>query len=68
MEWKKHLVKDDTPIWYGKHKGTKFKDLPIEYLQWLSEYGFRGSKKYAKEKLEEIESESHNIKLETFYK
>lgn len=52
--WKKHLITDNTPIWFGIHEGTKMKDLPKQYLEWLAEHGFRACKKYAKDKLNKI--------------
>jgi uncharacterized protein (DUF3820 family) len=32
--WSKHNLLD-TKIWFGKHRGTKFKDLPIDYIRFL---------------------------------
>lgn len=29
----------DTPLWFGKHKGTPIKDLPVDYLEWLRDKG-----------------------------
>lgn len=31
----KKEVGPDTPIWFGKHKGTKVRDLNMNYLEWL---------------------------------
>ena len=35
---REHLnpVDDDTPMLFGKHEGTPMKDVPVEYLAWLS--------------------------------
>jgi exodeoxyribonuclease X len=27
----------DSPMPFGKHKGTKLKDLPADYVRWLTE-------------------------------
>ena len=29
------MVSDDTQMPFGKHKGTKMKDVPSDYLDWL---------------------------------
>ncbi len=26
---------DNTPMWFGKHKGEPLQDVPAKYLQWL---------------------------------
>jgi len=36
--WLNHqVVKDDTSIWFGKHKGLKMSELPEDYRKWLKE-------------------------------
>jgi len=32
--WTKRDIKE-TICWFGKYKGTKFKDIPLEYLAWF---------------------------------
>ena len=29
----------DTPIWFGKYKGTPIRELPVDYLEWLRDKG-----------------------------
>ena len=28
-------VGDDDCMWFGQHRGTKMKDVPVTYLDWL---------------------------------
>ena len=48
--WKTTDIKDDTKIWFGKHKGKKMREIPDSYFEYLlkNDICFRGIKHYAK--------------------
>lgn len=54
MSWKKHNVTDETVMWFGKYKGSKLKDIPDSYFQYLldNNISFRGIKNYSKRRLQ----------------
>lgn len=29
------ILTGEEPLWFGKHRGTKLKDVPIDYWQWM---------------------------------
>lgn len=37
MNKSKTMIDEDIVMPFGKHKGTKMGDLPIDYLKWLAE-------------------------------
>ena len=53
MKSKKHIVFDQTIMWFGKYKGFKLIDIPNEYFQYLldNNISFRGIKNYSKTRL-----------------
>ena len=53
MKSKKHIVFDQTIMWFGKYKGFKLIDIPNEYFQYLldNNISFRGIKDYSKRRL-----------------
>lgn len=48
---RRHKLKPSNKMWFGKYKGTKLKDIPVEYFQYLLENNicFRGIKDYCKQ-------------------
>lgn len=54
MSWKKYNLTDETVIWFGKYKGSKLKDIPDSYFQYLldNNISFRGIKNYSNKRLQ----------------
>jgi hypothetical protein len=50
---KKHMMFNDTIMWFGIHKGKRLKDIPDSYFQYLldNNISFRGIKNYSKRRL-----------------
>ena len=45
-----HSADGETVMWFGIHKGKKFKDIPVEYFQFLLDHNisFKATKHYSK--------------------
>lgn len=55
---------DNTPMPYGKHKGTAMANVPAGYLLWLLESGkcFCGVKEYVIDNLDVLRQEKENLR------
>lgn len=38
-------------LWFGKHKGVKWEDVPFNYLEWLQDKGNPEAKAFAKDEI-----------------
>jgi hypothetical protein len=50
MSNRKYVLTDEDKIWFGIHKGTKLKNIPDYYFQYLlnNNISFKGIKHYSK--------------------
>ena len=48
-----HSADGETLMWFGVHKGKKFKDIPTSYFQYLldNNISFKATKHYSKQYL-----------------
>ncbi len=59
---KPRLTFKDAVIPFGNHKGTKYMDLPVDYLQWLAKDGKSPqAKKFAQEVLDNMDNHDEPI-------
>lgn len=52
-------INDDTPMRWGKYKGTKMEDVPASYLLWLYDVGCKDNDvmHYIRENLDVLQKE-----------
>ena len=57
-------IKDNSPMPYGKHKGTAMANVPADYLLWLFENNkcTPSIQEYVKDNLDVLRSEVDNCK------
>ena len=61
IKWIKQEAPGNFVMPYGKHKGKRIKDMPVEYLEWLSNGGHKNITKKAKEYLETKNETKENV-------
>jgi uncharacterized protein (DUF3820 family) len=55
---------DDTPIFFGKHKGTKLCNVPASYLLWLYDTSEQGKRMFDQKLAVYIKDNLQGIKIE----
>ena len=57
-------VTHNTPLWFGRYRGKKLKEIPSRYLLWLIEKDFTTGqmRKYLKENAEILKREQFKSK------
>lgn len=55
-------INDDTPMPWGKYKGTPMEDVPASYLLWLYDVGTKDNDimHYIRENLDVLQKELNN--------
>jgi uncharacterized protein (DUF3820 family) len=60
-------LKDDSEMWFGKHKGKKLKDVPADYLLYLLDNGIEDNKprlfRYIQRNIDVIEDEAERMDM-----
>jgi uncharacterized protein (DUF3820 family) len=55
---------DNTPIFFGKHKGTKLGNVPSEYLLWLYDTSEQGKRMFDQKLAVYIKDNLQAIKIQ----